>query len=132
MADKEYRTALGFIFAGPYEKKVTTGQGVKDVSEWMLSAVGLNGDVVIKLSFWEAVPDFVQVQAGVLVSGAYDTYEGTDKEGNAKTTKSINVNKIVPLGQNAISRSGGKQPAPKRGPREKAPEADLDDLLGDL
>jgi hypothetical protein len=128
VSDKEYRTALGFVFHGPYEKDVTTGQGVKKVIEYMLSAVGLNGDVVIKLSFWDSVPDFVKIGSAVLVSGAFDTYAGKDKEGNEKTTRTINVNKIVELGENAIGRPGKQQVAPAK--KRKPAEADLDDDLG--
>ncbi len=136
MSDGDYRTAHGFVFAGPWEKTATTGQGVKKITTYVMSAAGLNGDSRISLDFWESVgpvPEYVQIGAAVLVNGTFRTYEGKDKDGNAETKKSINVSKCVHLGQNDLnSKGGGKQPAPKRGPREKAPEADLDDLLGDL
>ena|SRR5258706_8522567 len=127
MADtKEYRTALGFIYAGPFEREVTTQGGVKTLTEYMLSAVGLNGDVELKLSFWDSVPDFVKVQSAILVSGKYDTYNGKDREGNEKIQKTLSVNKAVPLGDNQLVRTAqSSKPAPK-----KRPVTDEDSDLG--
>lgn len=128
MAD-EYRSAIGFVFAGPWNREVTTQGGSKTVVEYMLSAVGLNGDAQIKISFWDDVPAFVQNGAALLISGKFSTYEGKDKNGDAKITKTINVNKVVELGSNGLVRSAANA-APVKRKASKPVEADLDDDLG--
>lgn len=127
MAD-EYRSALGWIYAGPYERAVTTQGGAKTVVEYMLSALGLNGDVSIKISFWDDVPSFIENGAAVLVSGKFSTYEGKDKNGDAKTTKTINVNKVTQIGKNELVRSAGNV-APVKRKAPKPVDSDLDDLI---
>lgn len=128
MAD-EYRTAIGFVYAGPYTRDVTTQGGAKTVTEYMLSAVGLNGDVSLKLSFWDDVPAFVENGAALLVSGKFSTYEGQNKDGDVKITKTINVNKITQLGKNDLVRSAANAaPVKRKAPRPA--EADLDEDLG--
>lgn len=126
MADKDYRSFIGRVYAGPWEREVTTQGGVKTVVEYMSSGPGVNGDVEIKLSFWDAVPDYVQHGAILFVSGKFSTYPGKDKEGNEKITKTINVNFCEKLGQNSLARTqGAARPAPK-----KAPVQDDSDDLG--
>lgn len=124
----EYRSALGWVYAGPYEREVTTQGGSKTVVEYMLSALGLNGDVSIKVSFWDTVPSFVENGAAILVSGKFSTYEGKDKAGDIKITKTINVNKVTQIGKNELVRSAGNAAPVKR----KAPRPVEDDLNDDL
>lgn len=123
MSEKEYRTALGFIFTAPSSREVTLQGEVKTVSDCMLSAVGLNGDVVLQLTFWDKVPEFVGVGQGVLVSGAFSPGKPwTDKEGNERQTKTISVNKIIGLGENQLVKGNTARPAPKKRPVQDDPD----------
>lgn len=127
MADKDYRSFIGRVYAGPFERTVTTQNGAKELTEYYTSGPGMNSDVEIKLTFWDDVPEYVETGVILFVSGSFSTYEGKDKDGNAKTTKSIAVNFCEKLGQNTLVRSGGKPAAPKKRPPVKTP-ADDDDF----
>lgn len=131
MADTEYRSFIGRMYAGPFERQVTTQGGAKTVREVMLSGPGVNGDVEIKASFWDDLPEYVQTGVIVFISGKFSTYEGKNKDGDSKITKTINVNFCEKLGQNSLVRSAGNA-APVKRQKPKAAEADIEDLLGEF
>lgn len=117
--EDEYRTVIGFCYGGPYERKA----GDHTVYTYSFSAVGLNGDVQLKLDFWDDDPDYIEVGPAYLISGKYSTWTSPDGE---KSSKTLNVNKLVPLGESII-KAKGKRPAPKKKPAPKgeAPEFDF-------
>src|SRR5665213_2922929 len=116
MSDAEYRTAIGFIYAGPFPRKA----GEKTVNTYKLGGVGLNGDVDLKLDFWDKVPPYVVAGNAVLVSGKYSTWKSDDGEKSAKT---IAVNKIIDLGSTTPLRdSGARETAPRKKPSAPAAE----------
>lgn len=128
MADKDYRSFIGRMYAGPFTREVTAQGGAKTVTEVMLSGPGMNGDVEIKASFWDELPDYVETGVILFISGKFSTYEGKDKNGDAKTTKTINVNFCEKLGQNSLVRSASNAAPVKR----KAPRPVEDDIDSDL
>lgn len=126
MADKDYRSFQGRVYAGPYDREVTTQGVVKTVYEYMLSGPGLNGDIEIKASFWNGDPG-LNVKELLFISGKFSTYEGKDKNGDAKITKTINVNyafRITGEELNVADNSNKGKPAPKKRPVQD----DSDDL----
>ena len=98
---------MGKVYAGPYVNQVKTANGTKTVTEYIASGPGMNGNVKMKLAFWEdrPAPGFVQKDRLVYVSGKFSTYDGKDKEGNSVTHKTITVNGCFDLGENQMGRT---------------------------
>lgn len=118
MATDEYRTAIGFVFGGPFERTA----GDHTVYTYSFSAVGMNGDVVVKLEFWDEDPDYLDIGSAYLISGKYQVWTSADGE---KSSKSINVNKVVPLGENVVKRTKKAAPKKKPTPKGETPEFDF-------
>lgn len=128
MANEDYRSFQGRVYAGPYDRAVDTQGTTKTVYEYYLSGPGLNGDIEIKASFWDTDPALVKGDL-LFLSGKFSTYAGKDKEGNEKTTKTINVNYAFKLAGEELSTGNKNTPsrAPKR-TRLASVENDDDDL----
>lgn len=104
MSDKEYRSAIGFIYAGPYMRNVNTARGPATVVTYKMSAHGENGKYDLKLDFFNGAPEYVNVGAAILVDGVYDTWPKDVPEEQA--AKTIMVDQIVHLGQTTNARDG--------------------------
>ena len=116
MADQNYRSFLGRVFAGPYENTATVQGGTKTLVVYKLSGPGLNGDVEIDATFWSGDPG---LSSGDLlyISGKYSTYEGKNRAGEAETKKKISVNYAYKVtGETLKVADRGPQPAPKKRP----------------
>src|SRR5665213_258421 len=119
MSDAEYRSAHGWIYAGPFERKA----GEKTVVTYVMSAEGMNGDVTLKLDFWDKVPAGTEVGCLVFASGKYSTWKSDDGE---KSSKTISVNKWKNFGPSELVKSGGPQAAPRKKPSAPAAEPEFD------
>lgn len=106
----EYRDAFGRVFGGPFERTA----GDHTVYTYSFSAVGLNGNTVLKLEFWDEDPDYIEIGSAYYISGKYQVWTSADGE---KSSKSISPNFVVPIGENVVKKR--KQAAPKKKPTPK-------------
>jgi hypothetical protein len=126
MANEDYRSFQGRVYAGPFSREVTTQSGQKTVIEYMFSGPGVNSDIEIKGSFWNGDPG-IGTGDLVFISGKFSTYDGKDKNGDQKTTKTINVNygyKIA--GEELKVADRGPQAAPKKQRPAPGTEPEID------
>lgn len=117
--DKDYRTAIGWVWAGPYDRAA----GDHTVYSYAFTAIGMNGDVDMYLDFWDDDPDYIDIGSAYLVSGKYIPWQNED---GSKSKKTINVNKIVQLGENLIKRGPKKTVPPKKKPTPKGETPEFD------
>lgn len=119
-AGDDYRTAIGYAFGGPWERKA----GDHTVYTYSFKTIGLNGDVLIKVDFWDDDPDYFEIGPAYLINGKYSVWTSPDGE---KSTKTITPSKVTRLGENVFQKSDKKSAPPKkkRTPEGETPEFDF-------